>query len=1051
MKSNEILDKEDTELSFPKYIDSSPPGHDLLEGQSQEKIADSISILISSDRAASKLVGIDGPWGSGKSNLVKIIEGKLKETHHTFLYDAWGHQEDLHRRAFLEELTEDLCKNEVISKIEWEGKLKELLARRKETTTKTIPRLSNGVVVAFFVAILTPLASTIADSVSDNSLKIFISSLPLVLGILVWAVGSIRRKKVLSFQDVFYLYNEKDLVNEVHEIISEKQPSVREFQNWIYGLSESLSEKKLIIVFDNMDRLPPEKVKGLWSSIHTFFAEKTLDNIWVIIPFDRNHITTVFDNEDVAENFLNKTFSLIYYVSPPVLTDWQKFYNDRFSEAFGPDNLDSLGISRRIFDLFNRDITPRKIITYINELVSLRLIAPKNIQLKYIAIFICSKKLILKSPIDQILSLEFLGRAESLFRGDKDLQNNISALVYQVPLSSASQVSLTREIETSLHEQNDSRFNELSKHLHFMDILEQVFNEDIENTDDIDNPIVTLSQLDKNYVKNNDLESRISALWETLCRRALRESIQIQELTAAQQLLVINSPKATSAEFVKHFVIGVRNVESFSGARYFSALFDLKEIIEQNEIEIDLVSMLTPLEKPPQIFLDYVKAAGDHFNLFNLTCNEARLNKYLVERVPNNLSGLAYIAVTRNKYDYGSTIESIEKSITDGAITSENFASTYELYSSLSIETLKLPPDNVINSLLQSMPENYELHAMRLSRTSDFPNFGGITESLLNNTDDAKVKKVAKRIQRYNFFGALLVKYVSWQKPLLKSVLRELILGQTGNRMNITQVIKHFTALFHSLDIEPVVLLKCLDSWSKYADKITDENIADHIPNHEYFEHSAALGLDLTNHTDRTIVAYLNNRLTIDDWRAAFHNVSSYDFIVTRIMLGSEVLKALPDDAISAYKEILLEAARGEVQLSDEHGWNIFYEKTNKNKLKPTAKNIRDLYISEVNVTPPRFIAVSDLLINHSSMEKRSADVTRRILAPVVDDQVCLDIMLKNPEYIAEIVNAAGDDASDFKDKIRQIVSASEHNETLLSFARNLDIEIETEKKDRSE
>ena len=30
----------------------------------------------------------------------------------------------------------------------------------------------------------------------------------------------------------------------------------------------------MIIVFDNMDRLPNNKVQELWSSIHTFFAEK---------------------------------------------------------------------------------------------------------------------------------------------------------------------------------------------------------------------------------------------------------------------------------------------------------------------------------------------------------------------------------------------------------------------------------------------------------------------------------------------------------------------------------------------------------------------------------------------------------------------------------------------------------------------------------------------------------------------------------------------------------------------------------------------------------
>ena len=87
----------------PSFIDSLPLGEDLLEGKSQEQIAESVSRLIRTSRTENRLIGLDGAWGSGKSNLVKIIESKLKDTHHVFFYDAWGHQEDLQRRAFLEE------------------------------------------------------------------------------------------------------------------------------------------------------------------------------------------------------------------------------------------------------------------------------------------------------------------------------------------------------------------------------------------------------------------------------------------------------------------------------------------------------------------------------------------------------------------------------------------------------------------------------------------------------------------------------------------------------------------------------------------------------------------------------------------------------------------------------------------------------------------------------------------------------------------------------------------------------------------------------------
>lgn len=75
----------------PSFIKSRPIGKDLLEGQAQEQVAESIAQLIESDQAESKILGLDGTWGSGKSNLVEILRLKLKDSHYFFIYDAWGH------------------------------------------------------------------------------------------------------------------------------------------------------------------------------------------------------------------------------------------------------------------------------------------------------------------------------------------------------------------------------------------------------------------------------------------------------------------------------------------------------------------------------------------------------------------------------------------------------------------------------------------------------------------------------------------------------------------------------------------------------------------------------------------------------------------------------------------------------------------------------------------------------------------------------------------------------------------------------------------------
>lgn len=62
-----------------------------------------------------RIIGLEGKWGSGKSNVVENIKKHLDgEGYHTFTYDAWGHQEDLQRRSILETLTNDLIENKVL-------------------------------------------------------------------------------------------------------------------------------------------------------------------------------------------------------------------------------------------------------------------------------------------------------------------------------------------------------------------------------------------------------------------------------------------------------------------------------------------------------------------------------------------------------------------------------------------------------------------------------------------------------------------------------------------------------------------------------------------------------------------------------------------------------------------------------------------------------------------------------------------------------------------------------------------------------------------------
>ena len=150
-----------------------------------------------------------------------------------------------------------------------------------------------------------------------------------------------------------------------------------------------------------------------------------------------------------------------------------------------------------------------------------------------------------------------------------------------------------------------------------------------------------------------------------------------------------------------------------------------------------------------------------------------------------------------------------------------------------------------------------------------------------------------------------------------------------------------------SLNLPPQSFLKRLNGWSQYAEKeITKDNILEHLTDPIIFEHAAHVDLDLTDHLFKTMIEVLNS-LNANEWEDAFRNVDSFLFKVTRYLLDADKLDRLPDDAVAVYKRLLIEVAKDEFQMNEDDGWQVFYRRADKRRLRPTAKNIRDIYLSQ--------------------------------------------------------------------------------------------------------
>lgn len=240
-----------------KLLSKVPCNDDLFEGGAHRKLAIEISDEIRNDDNCT-IIGIDGGWGSGKSNLVGMIQKELSMgtnggKYHFFTYDAWGHQTDLQRRTILEELTSDLVKGQtpILNENSWKDSLENLLAKKKHTSTKTIPAIGIGTIVSMFSILLTPFVTHLASLVSVEWLKQAVLVIPYVAAYGFFGYrhyGKMKDKYKQAFTwekclSEFFLIYKDDIKEETKfETISEKEPSSRQFKEWIHEIDDGLNK-----------------------------------------------------------------------------------------------------------------------------------------------------------------------------------------------------------------------------------------------------------------------------------------------------------------------------------------------------------------------------------------------------------------------------------------------------------------------------------------------------------------------------------------------------------------------------------------------------------------------------------------------------------------------------------------------------------------------------------------------------------------------------------------------------------------------------------------
>lgn len=501
-------------------------------------------------------IGLEGGWGSGKSTVINLLKEKYEKEPNSLviLFDAWAHQGDPLRRTFLETIIKRLEKLGWVNDKTWEGKRAELAQRRRIAETRNIPRLGIiGILLALSVflipvglaflnaglrqptiqptvqstiqptvqatlqatiqATLQPTAqATPQPTVQDpNSLSgmatlgilitlipIGILSLSFLINSFNWVLAKRRGQSDLAeeiFDNFGALISQKHITDTKTETIENPNPTSVEFEEMFTNLmSEALGDQKhrLILAFDNLDRVMPSEALSILSVLQTFFRHSEhnqpawFKKLYVLIPYDPRGLRKLWDTKDenkdkaVASAFLDKTFQLRFEVPPLLLSDLRSYLIHLLGQALPDHDATEFHSAYRVFMLYSNkneiSPTPRGLKIFVNQIGTINRQWGNKFPLAQVAYYVLLRndsinipKKLLERNLPESEFIDILGEG---------LHENFAAMAFNVDVRKASQLLLRSSLEASLGNADADKLKEQSAYPGFWEVLQDIHFKD---------------------------------------------------------------------------------------------------------------------------------------------------------------------------------------------------------------------------------------------------------------------------------------------------------------------------------------------------------------------------------------------------------------------------------------------------------------------------------------------------------------------------------------------------------------------------------------------
>lgn len=523
----------------PTYLIPDDPVDEDAFG-SHERIAHAILNIVNNEDGG-KAIALTGPWGSGKSTVIKLLRKIAQLNASTqqatevaiFVFDAWAHQGDPLRRTFLECFVKFLMEREWIERSRWDEKCNELTHRQEITEITYEPILSRtGKALAVALALM-PFGVTVANNFGGSLrlLGLALTFSPFSIAIMAWIIQALRKRfgngqPVQSSHEpsrednIGPLFFQKTREVSRSLTIRTPDPTSVEFSSiFAQAVDEALAtpDRRLLVVIDNLDRLDPHESLAMWSTMRTFFdaqgesTRSSLSRFWLLVPYDPIALERLWPStlrdinrgelredsfqpsqysyrsvHELSSAFAAKTFQITLNVPPPILSDWSAFLSEQLEAAFPAhkERLDLITI-RRLYHLVraapgNPPITPRDVKLFVNRVGALHRQWGDEIPLELQALYILIRERI-QDVYTDFVQKTFLPTAVHRLVHNYEWQRYLAALHFNVHPDKSIQVLIGQQVEQAFMEYNLDELKRLTTVSGFWEVVNQFIDARLDN------------------------------------------------------------------------------------------------------------------------------------------------------------------------------------------------------------------------------------------------------------------------------------------------------------------------------------------------------------------------------------------------------------------------------------------------------------------------------------------------------------------------------------------------------------------------------------------